>query len=138
MKGRDSVSGVRTPPSRWLTPPVAQSTGGNGGPGKGQKNGKGGRLQGEESLQQALERSVVEQLAEENQRLKEELAKAKRSSVMGSDSGMSMSEVDGSGKGRRSEGRMPMSAEPARIEGEFESEDVKSEEHSGTEWATTK
>ena len=117
VKGRSSVSRVRTPPSSWLTPSAAQSVGGNGGLGKGQRGGEG--------LQRALEKSVVEQLAEENQRLKEELANVRRSNGLDSDSGMSWLEVGGSGKGRRSEGRMPTSSEPARTEGEFEAETVK-------------
>ena len=114
IKGRSSVSRVKTPPSSWQTPSVTQS---NGGLGKGQH--------GKEGLQRALEKSVVEQLAEENQRLKQELEKVKRNNGLDSDSGMSWSEVDGSGKGRRSEGKMPMSAEPAKTEGEMESGMVK-------------
>ena len=124
VRDRASTSRVRTPPNSWLTPPVAQSAGGDGGPVKG-RDGKGGRRHGEESLQQALERSVVERLAEENQRLREELAKTRPRGVPDSDSNRSWSEVDGSGKGRRSEGRMPMSAEPEKTEGEFELEEVK-------------
>ena len=124
VRDRASTSRVRTPPNSWLTPPVAQSAGGDGGPVKG-RDGKGGRRHGEESLQQALERSVVERLAEENQRLREELAKTRARGVPDSDSNRSWSEVDGSGKGRSSEGRMPMSAEPEKTEGEFELEEVK-------------
>ena len=124
VRDRASASRVRTPPNSWLTPSVAHGTGGNVGAGRSREV-KSGRLQGEENLQQALERSMVEQLAEENQRSREELAKTRMRGVPGSDSSRSWSEVDGSGKGRKSEGKMPMSAEPEKMEGEFELEELK-------------
>ena len=124
QRGREVPIGGRrmaTPPSSWETPGGEPRTD-HGEEFEVPASGVEGQpSQGTDAsaLQQALGESVVDFLAQENARLREELARAKEKEEKAAASGRSWSEVSGTSGMMKSEGRMPMETpkRPMKTEG---------------------